>query len=83
MHASLDDMSSRARKVLEDAYSLSASDRAIVAVELARSVDERDEVRVAWVEESVRRLEALERGESETLTMEEVRAEIARAIAGR
>lgn len=46
-------------------------------------MDELDEVRVAWVEESVRRLEALERGESATLTMEEVRAEIARALAGR
>jgi len=76
-------MSSRARKILEDAYSLSESDRALVAVELARSIEPSDDARAAWVEESVRRLEAVERGEIEPVTMESVRVEIARIVSGR
>ena len=74
-------MSSRARKILEDAYSLTPSDRALLAGELADvGDDEPEEVRAAWVQEAVRRLEQAERGEVELVSWEDVRARVRRTL---
>ena len=63
-------MSNQARQILEDALRLPVDQRADVAAELLRSLDEvetalpQDEVERRWAEEIARRAERAARGES-------------------
>jgi len=74
-------VSSRARKILEEAYALDRADRALIAEELARSLgEEPEDVRSAWAKEAVRRLEQVEQGEVELVSHDDVRAHIQRLL---
>ena len=58
-------MSSRARKVLEEALSLPEEDRLLIAAELRGSVDassSQEDVEEAWRDEVERRLKSIEDG---------------------
>jgi putative addiction module component (TIGR02574 family) len=67
------------------ASSLSHSDRAELAHALLLSLEPETEenVDVAWAEEALRRSDAIQRGESELLDWEEVKAEVLRSLASR
>jgi hypothetical protein len=57
-------MSSRARKILEEALTLPEEDRLLIAAELRGSIDaaQPEEVEEAWRDEVVRRLKSIEDG---------------------
>jgi len=77
-------MSSGARKLLDEAQSLDARDRAIVSVELTEDVEDPEEVHDAWVKTAVERLERHERGEAgQTQSLDEVEAALRDSIRGR
>lgn len=67
-------MSQTARKLLEEASRLKPEDRALVAAELSEESDGTpSEVRRAWIEEAVVRLEAhREADEDDTASLDEV-----------
>jgi putative addiction module component (TIGR02574 family) len=50
---------------------------------LLASLDEDDEIAAAWAEEAERRIDALERGETQALPVEDVIAQARARIAGR
>ena len=77
-------MSSGARKVLDDAYALDASDLAIVSAELSEASDSPAEARREWTQLAIERLERLERGEVEPAqSLDEVEAELRAALSRR
>lgn len=75
-------MSSQARQVLEDALRLPVDERADVAAELLRSLDEaestlsQDEVQRRWAEEITRRANRALRGDSVGRDADEVLSSI-------
>lgn len=74
-------MSSRARKILDDAFNLSADERALVAIELARSVEmDADGVREQWSREAIRRLRELEDGTVAAVPHDQVRDEVRKLL---
>ncbi len=58
------------------ALELPRADRVHLAERLIESLDTDDEVLQAWIDESERRLDAIERGETKTVPFEEVMAEL-------
>jgi putative addiction module component (TIGR02574 family) len=56
------------------ALELPRADRVHLAERLIESLDTDDEVLQAWIDESERRLDAIERGEAKTVPFEEVMA---------
>lgn len=78
-------MSQSQENVERQALKLPRSERAEVALHLLDSLEQeessvsRDVVEQAWVEESVRRLEAYRRGEMKAYPAEEVIAELERS----
>lgn len=58
------------------ALELPRADRVHLAERLIESLDTDDEVLQAWIDESERRLDAIERGEAKTVPFEEVMAEL-------
>lgn len=75
-------MSSAARKVLDDAMSLPADQRRIVAEALLQSVSESSEheVHPAWRDEILRRIAQVQRGEVRPEPWSEVRAKMRQAL---
>jgi hypothetical protein len=72
-------MSSRARKILEEALSLPEEDRLLIAAELRGSVDAAsppEEVEDAWRDEVVRRLKSIEDGTAVLHEWEDVEREL-------
>jgi putative addiction module component (TIGR02574 family) len=72
-------MSSRARKILEEALSLPEEDRLLIAAELRGSVDASsppEEVEEAWRDEVVRRLKSIEDGSAVLHEWEDVEREL-------
>jgi hypothetical protein len=70
-----------ARKVLEEALTLEADERAILAAELLASLqDHEQDVQKAWAEEIERRslIASKERGTDWRAALEEIRAEVLR-----
>ena len=67
-------MSSRARKIIEDALSLPTEERMLVVAELQDSLDSEsseEAIGAAWTEEIVRRAELIASGEAEYVDGEE------------
>jgi|LakMenEpi03Aug12_release.lakeMendotaPanAssembly.Ray.scaffolds.fasta_scaffold366204_2 putative addiction module component (TIGR02574 family) len=58
------------------ALELPRADRVHLAERLIESLDTDDEVLQAWIDESERRLDAIERGEAKTVPFEEVMTEL-------
>ncbi len=59
--------------IIEEALTLSPKDRYLIIEKLHESLNvSNPEVEKAWIEESIRRSKAYERGELETVTYEEV-----------
>jgi hypothetical protein len=58
-------MTSRARKILEEALALPKEERLLIAIELQESVeaaDSSEEIEAAWHEEIVQRVQSIEDG---------------------
>jgi len=75
-------MSAAARKILDDAMGLPTEQRRIVAEALLQSVSEESEheIRPAWRDEVVRRIEQVQRSEVRPEPWSEVRAKLRRAL---
>jgi hypothetical protein len=74
-------MGSRARRLLDEAYDLDETDRALVSAELSEAVEDPEEVRRAWVRVAVERLERFERGEAgQPQSLDEVEAALRDSI---
>lgn len=76
-------MSSTARRVLDEAMSLPAEQRRIVAEALLHSVSEESEheIHPAWRDEILRRIAQVQRGEVRPEPWSEVRAKMRQALA--
>ena len=75
-------MSSRVRKVLDELYTLSPSERAAVSAELrgGAEVESDDAVEQAWRDEILRRLKEIESGEVELIAGEEIEQRLRKII---
>jgi len=75
-------MGREAAKLLAEALKLPAQDRAAVAGQLLRSLDEQvdEDAEAAWVEEIGRRVRELDSGAVETVTWSQARDRIASSV---
>lgn len=76
-------MSTKAQDLLNDAYALDESDRALVRAELSEPAENPEDVRDAWVKVAVERLERYERDGGTTYSPAEVWAMARETIAKR
>lgn len=77
-------MGSTARELLESVYELDESDRALVSAELSESVGDLDEVRQAWIDVAVERLERQQKcAVDESKSLEEVEKSLRSSLKGR
>lgn len=65
------------------AFQLTRGERARLAEHLLMSLEEDDEILIAWVEEAKRRADAYERGEMEAIDFDEAIAQARARIANR
>ena len=76
-------MTDAAKKLLADALTLPDEDQRWLSEKLLDRLDPVDEdVRAAWNQAAVERLEALERGEAELVSYDEVRARMRAVLRG-
>ena len=75
-------MSSRVRKVLDELYTLTPSERAAVSAELRGGTDVESDgaVEQGWREEILRRLEEIESGEVQLIAGEEIEQRLRKII---
>jgi putative addiction module component (TIGR02574 family) len=75
-------MSGVAEKLLSEAMKLSAEDREILAEQLLLSIDgsTRTQVDAAWADEVERRLDALDRGETKAIPLDEAMNQIRQSL---
>jgi len=73
----------RLERVEAEALSLSVPERTRLVEILLASLDEDDEIAAAWAEEAERRIDALDRGEVDTVPVEDVIAQARARLGGK